>query len=61
MEFQFKVQQYQTEAVHAVVNVFAGQHFQAGSSYLRDIQPRDHKEGIVEGIPNKAEIGAEIE
>lgn len=36
MKFNFKIQQYQTEAVDAVVQVFQGQPYSAGVSYLRD-------------------------
>ena len=34
MEFQFKKQQYQTDAVTNTVEVFAGQPYQDGNSYL---------------------------
>ncbi len=37
MKFTFKVQKYQTEAVDAVVRVFAGQPFQAPFDYKRDV------------------------
>lgn len=37
MKFNFKIQQYQTDAVDSVVNVFKGQHFQSKLSYIRDI------------------------
>lgn len=37
MKFSFKIQQYQTDAVDAVVRVFQGQPYHAGVSYLRDI------------------------
>jgi type III restriction enzyme len=37
MEFQFKVQQYQTDAVQAVVKVFAGQKYQDRTKYVRDL------------------------
>ena len=36
MKFTFKIQQYQTEAVEAVVNVFRGQGMHANAAYLRD-------------------------
>lgn len=36
MKFSFKIQQYQTEAVEAVVNVFRGQGMHANAAYLRD-------------------------
>lgn len=37
MKFSFKIQQYQTDAVDAVVRVFLGQPFQTKVSYIRDI------------------------
>lgn len=37
MEFKFKIQKYQTEAVDAVVNVFEGQPYNNGLSYIRDL------------------------
>lgn len=37
MKFNFKIQQYQTDAVEAVVRVFAGQGFSEKTSYIRDI------------------------
>ena len=37
MKFQFKVQQYQTDAVDAVVKVFAGQGYHNGIHYVRDM------------------------
>ena len=36
MKFNFKIQQYQTDAVDAVVKVFQGQPFSRGVSYIRD-------------------------
>ena len=36
MRLQFKLQQHQTEAVNAVVNVFSGQPFADGVSYRID-------------------------
>ncbi len=36
MRFNFKIQQYQTDAVEAVVNVFNGQRFHDKISYIRD-------------------------
>lgn len=36
MKFNFKIQQYQTDAVEAVVRVFNGQHFCNRISYIRD-------------------------
>jgi len=37
MKFNFKIQQYQTDAVNAVVNAFTGQGYYEGVSYIRDI------------------------
>lgn len=37
MKFNFKIQQYQTEDVDAVVNVFNGQSFHDRNSYIRDL------------------------
>lgn len=37
MEFKFKIQNYQTEAVQAVVDVFKGQPYNNGLSYKRDM------------------------
>lgn len=37
MKFKFKIQEYQTEAVEAVVKVFEGQPFNNRVSYLRDL------------------------
>ncbi len=37
MKFKFKIQDYQTEAVHAVVDVFKGQPYNNGLSYKRDM------------------------
>lgn len=37
MKFKFKIQEYQTEAVAAVVDAFDGQPFNDRVSYLRDL------------------------
>ncbi len=37
MKFNFKIQQYQTDAVNAVVNAFAGQGYHEGVGYIRDL------------------------
>jgi type III restriction enzyme len=37
MKFRFKVQQYQTDSVNSVINVFNGQPFQKLASYTRDL------------------------
>ena len=37
MKFNFKIQQYQTDAVNAVVNIFAGQRYTENAKYIRDL------------------------
>ena len=44
MKFQFKIQQYQTDAVDAVVQVFNGQWKYERTSYLRDIGSRKYEQ-----------------
>lgn len=44
MKFQFKIQQYQTDAVDAVVQVFDGQGFYSGIKYNRDLGKQDFTE-----------------
>ena len=45
MNFQFKIQQYQTDAVNSVVNIFDGQPFQDRVRYVRDpgTRPRERQ------------------
>ncbi|MBR1941777.1 MAG: DEAD/DEAH box helicase family protein [Bacteroidaceae bacterium] len=43
MKFKFKIQQYQTDAVEATVNVFAGQPSKTNAQYRRDIGKRKGK------------------
>ena len=46
MKFNFKIQQYQTDAVEAVANVFAGQGFHDKIAYRRDVgdnQPKTYQ------------------
>ena len=40
MKFNFKIQEYQTEAVESVVRVFGGQGHHEGISYIRDLGKR---------------------
>ena len=40
LKFNFKIQQYQTDAVDAVVKVFAGQGFHDRIRYIRDLGKR---------------------
>lgn len=37
MKFNFKIQQYQTDAVESVIKVFSGQDFHKNSGYIRDL------------------------
>lgn len=46
MKFNFKIQQYQTDAVEAVVEVFKGQGYHDGISYRRDIGVDDSPKQI---------------
>ena len=52
MKFNFKIQQYQTDAVDAVVNVFNGQGYHNGTGYIRDlgaIEPQDYQLSLSDG------------
>lgn len=44
MKFQFKIQQYQTDAVEAVVQVFNGQRNHGPTNYIRDLGVRPPRE-----------------
>ena len=46
IKFNFKIQQYQTDAVDAVVNVFQGQQYSDKLGYLRDLGTKSNT-GIV--------------
>ncbi len=50
MEFRFKIQQYQTDAVKAVVDVFEGQPFIDNFTYIRDQGPEKQFEAIESGL-----------
>ena len=43
MKFQFKIQQYQTDAVDAVVQVFNGQRNLGSINYIRDLGKRPER------------------
>ena len=45
MKFRFKTQQYQVDAVNAVVDVFKGQPFIVGEEYTRDLGEKKYKSG----------------
>lgn len=53
MKFTFKIQQYQTDAVDAVVNVFEGQPFKDGFSYVQDLGSRNELSFTAEGFANE--------
>ena len=62
MKFNFKIQQYQTDAVEAVANVFAGQGFHDKIAYRRDVgdnQPKTYQMtfGADEELDPMSEIG----
>lgn len=57
MKFSFKIQQYQTDAVEAVVRIFQGQPYHAGVSYMRDIGTLQGLGGQMSLLPS-AEDGA---
>ena len=44
MKFNFKIQQYQTDAVNAVVDVFSGQRKYERTSYIRDIGSKKYEQ-----------------
>lgn len=54
MKFKFKIQEYQTEAVQAVVKAFDGQPFNDRLSYLRDMgrQTQIVQQSLIEGMDN---------
>ena len=51
MKFTFKIQQYQTDAVDAVVRVFQGQPYTASTSYMRDIGTLSNMSGQMRFLP----------
>ncbi|MGM9552026.1 MAG: type III restriction-modification system endonuclease [Clostridia bacterium] len=59
MKFNFKIQQYQTDAVEAVCNVFAGQGYYEGISYIRD-RGKVKKTGPVQSTMKMADEYGEI-
>lgn len=54
MKFNFKIQQYQTDAVEAVARVFAGQGFHEKVNYIRDT-------GTVQGESEQVAFGENLE
>lgn len=46
MKFNFKIQQYQTDAVEAVINVFNGQGFHKNGGYIRNLGTLEHPTAV---------------
>ena len=55
MKFNFKIQQYQTDAVDAVVNVFSGQEYRDKVEYVIDMG----KKKIVQSEPYQLSLKIE--
>lgn len=55
MKFKFKIQQYQTDAVNAVIRVFQGQPYRDGISYLRDLGDNPELQYDTDGLGFKNE------
>ena len=55
MKFNFKIQQYQTEAVEAVINVFGGQGFHKNGGYIRDLGTLEHQTAVQTSLLNEDE------
>ena len=60
MKFKFKVQQYQTDAVDAIVKVFNGQPYQSGYDYTVD-RGKVEKKVVVRDIFNYDEVEQNVE
>lgn len=58
MKFQFKIQQYQTEAVEDTVNVFRGQPSHYPTRYRRDVAKIVVKH-ITTALPGTYDVDAE--
>lgn len=56
MKFNFKIQQYQTDAVDAVVQVFSGQGYQEKQSYIRDLGTLEKPEQLRLLDPDEADL-----
>lgn len=55
MKFNFKIQQYQTDAVEAVINVFGGQGFHKNGGYIRDLGTLEHQTAVQTSLLNEDE------
>ncbi len=61
MKFNFKIQDYQTDAVESIVKVFEGQGYHSGLGYIRDLgsleaQPKNQQMSFLDD-----EFGEQIE
>lgn len=61
MKFNFKIQQYQTDAVEAVCNVFAGQGFNSGVGYRRDLGKQKSQANAQLSLNLADEFGEELD
>ena len=61
MKFKFKIQQYQTEAVNAVVKVFEGQPFNDKVSYLRDMGKIQNQQIVIDELDSNGFENARLE
>lgn len=55
MKFNFKIQQYQTDAVEAVINVFNGQDFHKNGGYIRDLGTLERPTAVQTSLLNEDE------
>lgn len=55
MKFNFKIQQYQTDAVEAVINVFSGQGFHKNGGYIRDLGTLERPTAVQTSLLNEDE------
>lgn len=55
MKFIFKIQQYQTDAVEAVINVFNGQGFHKNGGYIRDLGTLERPTAVQTSLLNEDE------
>lgn len=56
MKFKFKVQQYQTEAVNSVVQIFEAQPFSSRVNYVRDIGIKEKKQAYQTSLFSDLEL-----
>ncbi len=61
MKFKFKIQQYQTDAVNAVVKVFEGQPFNDKVSYLRDMGKIQNQQIVIDELDSNGFENARLE